>query len=135
MAERLLAAGDRVAGTLRDLSAADDLKAPCCDRLWLGALDLTHTSAIRPTVDAAWAAMDRVDVVVSAAGHRLLGAVEEVTDAQVRHQLDTNLLGSIQLVRAALPPDARARRRPDSGSGARSSNPGAARTGFLIDAR
>jgi NAD(P)-dependent dehydrogenase (short-subunit alcohol dehydrogenase family) len=32
-----------------------------------------------------------------------LGAAEEVTDAQVRHQIDTNLLGSIQLVRAALP--------------------------------
>ncbi len=104
MAEKLLAAGDRVAGTLlRNLSAADDLKAQFGDRLWLTALDLTHTDTIRPTVDAAWAAMDRIDVVVSNAGYGLLGAAEEVTDAQVRHQIDTNLLGSIQLVRTALP--------------------------------
>ena len=103
MAEKLLAAGDRVAGTLRNLSAADDLKAQFGDQLWLAALDLTHTDAIRPTVDAAWVAMDRIDVVVSNAGYGLLGAAEEVTDAQVRHQIDTNLLGSIQLVRAVLP--------------------------------
>jgi len=103
MAEKLLAAGDRVAGTLRNLAAADDLKAQFGDRLWLAALDLTHTDAIRPTVNAAWTAMGRIGVVVSNAGYGLLGAAEEVTDAQVRHQIDTNLLGSIQLVRAALP--------------------------------
>lgn len=103
MAEKLLAAGDRVAGTLRDLSAAEDLKTQYGDRLWLAVLDLTHTDGIRSTADAAWAAMDRIDVVVSNAGYGLLGAAEEVTDSQVRHQIDTNLLGSIQLVRAALP--------------------------------
>jgi len=103
MAETLLAAGDRVAGTLRDLSAADDLKSQYPDQLWLAALDLTQTGAITPTVDDAWAAMERIDVVVSNAGYGLLGAAEEVTDAQIRHQIDTNLLGSIQLVRAALP--------------------------------
>jgi NAD(P)-dependent dehydrogenase (short-subunit alcohol dehydrogenase family) len=32
-----------------------------------------------------------------------MGAAEEPTDEQVRHQIDTNLVGSIQLVRAALP--------------------------------
>jgi NAD(P)-dependent dehydrogenase (short-subunit alcohol dehydrogenase family) len=103
MTERLLAAGDRVAGTLRDLSAAEDLKKHFGDRLWLAPLDLTHTDEIRPTVDAAWRAMERLDVVVSNAGYGLLGAAEEVTDAQIRHQIDTNLIGSIQLVRAALP--------------------------------
>jgi NAD(P)-dependent dehydrogenase (short-subunit alcohol dehydrogenase family) len=103
MAEKLLAAGDRVAGTLRSLSAADDLKVQFGDQLWLASLDLTHTDAIRPAVDAAWAAMDRIDVVVSNAGYGLLGAAEEVTDSQIRHQIDTNLLGAIQLIRATLP--------------------------------
>jgi NAD(P)-dependent dehydrogenase (short-subunit alcohol dehydrogenase family) len=103
MAHKLLVAGDRVAGTLRDLSAADDIKTQFGERLWLVGLDLARTDAIMPAVDAAWSAMDRIDVVVSNAGYGLLGAAEEVTDAQVRHQIDTNLLGSIQLVRAALP--------------------------------
>jgi NAD(P)-dependent dehydrogenase (short-subunit alcohol dehydrogenase family) len=44
-----------------------------------------------------------VDVVVSNAGYGLFGAGEEYTDDQVRHIIDTNLIGSIQLIRAALP--------------------------------
>ncbi|PJG47364.1 short-chain dehydrogenase/reductase [Sphingobium sp. LB126] len=103
MAAKLLAAGDRVAGTLRNPAVADDLKAQFGDRLWLGTLDLADGDAIRPVVDAAWAAFGRIDVVVSNAAYGLLGAAEEVTDAQIRHQIDTNLVGSIQVVRAALP--------------------------------
>ena len=37
------------------------------------------------------------------AGYGLFGAAEEVTDDQIRHQIDTNLIGSIQVIRAALP--------------------------------
>lgn len=103
MTEKLLARGDRVAGTLRKLSAVDDLKGRYGDQLWLAPLDLTETRAIRPTIDAAWAALGRIDVVVSNAGYGLMGAAEEATDDQVRHQIDTNLVGSIQVVRAALP--------------------------------
>ncbi len=54
-------------------------------------------------VDAAHAHFGRLHVVVSNAGYGLMGAAEELTDEQVRHQIDTNLLGSIQLIRAALP--------------------------------
>ncbi|WP_327752262.1 SDR family oxidoreductase (plasmid) [Sphingobium sp. SJ10-10] len=103
MAEKLLAAGDRVAGTLRNLSAVEDLKSQYGDQLYLSALDLTDTAAIRPTIDAAWAALGHIDVVVSNAGYGLMGAAEEVTDEQIQHQLATNLIGSIQVVRAALP--------------------------------
>ncbi len=54
-------------------------------------------------VDRAWSAFGRIDVVVSNAGYGLMGAAEELTDEMIEHQLDTNLLGSIQLIRAALP--------------------------------
>lgn len=103
MAEQLLANGDEVAGTVRDLSSVDALKTQYGDRLWVAALDLTNTSSIRGVVDRAWSALGRIDVVVSNAGYGLIGAAEEMTDELVEHQLDTNLLGSIQLIRAALP--------------------------------
>jgi NAD(P)-dependent dehydrogenase (short-subunit alcohol dehydrogenase family) len=45
----------------------------------------------------------RIDVVVSNAGYGLFGAAEEVTDDQVRHEIDTNLVGSIAVIRASLP--------------------------------
>jgi len=47
--------------------------------------------------------LGRIDVVVNNAGYRLFGAAEEVSDDQIRHQIDTNLIGSIQVIRAALP--------------------------------
>src|SRR5258708_1041377 len=65
--------------------------------------DLSETASIRGVVDRAWTALGRIDVVVRNAGYGLMGAAEELTDEQVRHQIDTNLVGSIQLVRAALP--------------------------------
>ncbi len=37
------------------------------------------------------------------AGYGLFGAAEEVSDDQIRHQIDTNVIGSIQVIRAALP--------------------------------
>lgn len=103
MTEQLLAQGDRVACTVRDLTSMDELRARHGDALLVQRLDLTDFVAIRPTVDAAFAAMGRIDVVVSNAGYGLLGAAEEATDDQVLHQLQTNLTGSIQLIRSALP--------------------------------
>jgi NAD(P)-dependent dehydrogenase (short-subunit alcohol dehydrogenase family) len=54
-------------------------------------------------VDEAWAALARIDVVVSNAGYGLMGAAEELTDEQMVHQIATNLTGSIRLIRVALP--------------------------------
>ncbi|MGY2291012.1 SDR family oxidoreductase [Pseudomonas sp. SDO528_S397] len=103
MTEQLLSRGDRVAGTTRDLAALDDLKARYGGSLWLATLDVSDGPAIQSVVRSAFAALGRVDVVVSNAGYGLFGAAEEVTDEQVAHQLKTNLAGSIHLVRAALP--------------------------------
>ena len=103
MTEQLLARGDRVAGTVRKIEAMDDLKGRYGGLLWLATLDVTDTPAIRHVVDEAFNELGRIDVVVSNAGYGLIGAAEEVTDEQVIHQINTNLIGSIQLVRAALP--------------------------------
>ena len=44
-----------------------------------------------------------MEVVVSDAGCGLFGTAEEVTDDQVDRQINTNLIGSIALIRACLP--------------------------------
>jgi NAD(P)-dependent dehydrogenase (short-subunit alcohol dehydrogenase family) len=103
LTENLLARGDRVAATLRKTHALDDLKARHGDRLWIASLDVTDAAAVRSVIDRAFAELGRIDVVVNNAGYGLIGAGEEVTDDQIRHQLDTNLIGSIQVIRAALP--------------------------------
>ncbi len=99
----LLARGDTVAATSRDPRALADLDAPAGNPLWTGQLDPTDAAAVTNVVDRAFADLGHIDVVVSNAGYGLFGAAEEVTDEQVRRQIDTNLIGPIRLARAALP--------------------------------
>jgi NAD(P)-dependent dehydrogenase (short-subunit alcohol dehydrogenase family) len=103
MAEQLLKRGDRIVGTARQLKPLDDLKARYGDQLCLASLDLTDVAAIRRVVNEAFTVMGRIDVIVNNAGYGLFGAAEELSDDQIRHQIDTNLIGSIQVIRAALP--------------------------------
>ncbi|WP_313172566.1 SDR family oxidoreductase [Massilia oculi] len=103
MTEQLLARGDRVAATLRDPSVLAELQERHPGQLWVAQLDVTDDAAIRSVMARAFAELGRIDVVVSNAAYGLFGAAEELSDAQVKRQLDTNLLGSIQLIRAALP--------------------------------
>ena len=103
LAEQLLARGHRVAGTVRKTDAAADLVTSYPDLFRAEILDVTDTAAIRDMVDRSFADLRRVDVVVSNAGYGLFGAGEEYTDEQIRHIIDTNLVGSIRLIRAVLP--------------------------------
>jgi NAD(P)-dependent dehydrogenase (short-subunit alcohol dehydrogenase family) len=79
------------------------MKARHGERLWVASLDVTDTTRVRAVVDRAFGDLGRIDVVVSNAGYGLFGAAEEVSDEQIRQQIDTNLLGSIAVIRAVLP--------------------------------
>jgi len=103
MTSQLLARGDRVFGTLRKLNAVDDLRAKYGDLLRVAELDVTDTPAIHRVVSKAFADLGKIDVIVNNAGYGLFGAAEGLTDEQIRHQIDTNLVGPIQVTRAALP--------------------------------
>jgi NAD(P)-dependent dehydrogenase (short-subunit alcohol dehydrogenase family) len=103
LTERLLARGDRVAATLRRPEKLDDLRAEYGDRLWIGRLDVTDTEQVRRVVSDAFAALGTIDVIVNNAGYGVFASVEEATDDQIRQVIDTNLLGSIAVIRAALP--------------------------------
>lgn len=102
LAKRLLARGDRVAATARN-PAFESLASRFGEALWTAPLDVTDNAAVGETVHAAFEALGQIDVIVNNAGYGLSGAAEEVSDEQIRRQIDTNLVGSIQVVRAALP--------------------------------
>lgn len=103
MTEQLLAKGDRVAGTTRKLDEMKDLQEKYGDRLWLSHLDMTHTPEIQRVIAKAFADLGKIDVIVSNAGYGLFGAAEEFSDEQINHQIATNLVGPIALIRASLP--------------------------------
>lgn len=103
LTELLLQQGHRVAATCRRPEALADLQATYGDQLWVARLDVRDADAVRHVVQAAVDALGRLDVIINNAAYGLFGAVEEASDAQIREQLDTNLLGSMQVIRAALP--------------------------------
>ena len=103
LTDQLLKGGDRVVGTVRDASKVADLLERYPATFRAEVLDVTDTAAIRGVVERSFAQLGRIDVVISNAGYGLFGAAEEVTDEQVDHIVATNLVGSIQLIRAVLP--------------------------------
>lgn len=103
VAEAALARGDRVAATARDPGTLADLVAAAPERAVALRLDVTAPGEAQVAVDAALAAFGRLDVVVNNAGFGLLGALEELTEEQMRRQWETNFLGAVHVVRASLP--------------------------------
>jgi NAD(P)-dependent dehydrogenase (short-subunit alcohol dehydrogenase family) len=103
LTERLLESGDRVAATLRAPEALDDLRSSAGDRLWVRRLDVTDHAQVRVVLDAAFAELGEIDVVVNNAGYGVCAAAEEASEEQIRRVIDTNLIGSVAVIRAALP--------------------------------
>jgi NAD(P)-dependent dehydrogenase (short-subunit alcohol dehydrogenase family) len=103
LTERLLARGDRVAATLRRPESLDDLRAEYGDQLWTARLGVTDTGQVHHVVDDAFKELGEIDVIVNNAGYGVFASVEEAADEQIRRVIDTNLLGSINVIRAALP--------------------------------
>jgi NAD(P)-dependent dehydrogenase (short-subunit alcohol dehydrogenase family) len=95
--------GDRVAGTARDTSTLDDLVEKFGDALLPLRLDVTDREADFAAVQRAHQHFGRLDVVVNNAGYGQFGMVEELSEADARDQIETNLFGALWVTQAALP--------------------------------
>ncbi|MFJ5224070.1 SDR family NAD(P)-dependent oxidoreductase [Streptomyces sp. NPDC088400] len=103
-AESALERGDKVAATARNAATLEDLVTKYGDDAVLPlALDVTDKAAVATTVAAAHEKFGRLDVVVNNAGYGLFGMVEEVTEQQVRDQMETNFFGAFWVTQAVLP--------------------------------
>lgn len=104
VAGRALARGAHViaVGRRGDLLAELASRAPADARVTPVAVDITAPDAeqtLRGAIDAAGG----LDILINNAGYGLFGAIEQTGDAVARAILDTNVLGNLAVLRAALP--------------------------------
>jgi NAD(P)-dependent dehydrogenase (short-subunit alcohol dehydrogenase family) len=97
---RFAGAGWRVVATMRRPEQDTELAKHA--NVTLLALDVTRPDQIAAVAEQALA-LGPIDVVFNNAGYGLAGPLEATTDAQIVHQIDTNLLGVIRTTQAFIP--------------------------------
>ncbi|WP_405583664.1 SDR family oxidoreductase [Streptomyces sp. NBC_01190] len=96
-------AGDSVLATARKPAALDELARRYPGRVTTAALDVCDPRQCAAAVAYAVDRLGGIDVLVNNAGAGLFGAVEEVSDHEVREQLETLVVGPWRLARLVLP--------------------------------
>ena len=102
-AEAALARGDRVAATARDVKTLHPLVERYGDQVLALTLDVTDKAAVGAAVAETIQRFGRIDVAINNAGYGLFGTVEEVSEAEARAQIETNLFGALWVTQAVLP--------------------------------
>lgn len=103
IADAVLSQGERVVLTARNTQQVEDIVARFPDRALAVRLDVTRPEEVRAAMEKAIATFGHIDVLVNNAGYGLIGAIEEVSDDQIRHQFETNVFGALDMMRAVLP--------------------------------
>ncbi|GGY42214.1 SDR family oxidoreductase [Streptomyces xanthochromogenes] len=97
------AAGDELVVTARKTADLEELAAAWPGRIVPVPLELRDAVSCDEAVRTAVDRLGGVDVLVNNAAVGLFGAVEEVSDAELRDQLETLLVGPWRLTRSVLP--------------------------------
>jgi NAD(P)-dependent dehydrogenase (short-subunit alcohol dehydrogenase family) len=95
--------GDRVAATARDVSTLGELVTRYGDAVLPLELEVTSRAASFDAIGKAHQHFGRLDVVINNAGYGQFGFVEELSEAEARAQIETNLFGALWTTQAAIP--------------------------------
>lgn len=101
--EAALKRGDKVAATARNPESIADLKEKYGSNVLTLALDVTQPEQAKSAVETSYAHFGRLDIVLNNAGYPLIGTIEEASLDDIRALYETNILGSVSVIQAALP--------------------------------
>ncbi len=102
-AEAVLARGNNVVVTARDVAKVQDLADAHPDTALALPLDVTDDAQVTDAVAAAEKRFGAIDVLVNNAGYGYRAAVEEGDDADVRQLFETHVFGTVRTIKAVLP--------------------------------
>ncbi len=95
--EYLTAKGFKVYGTSRNPDRYPNSKFP------IVALDVTQPETIKSCIAEVLSLENRIDVLVNNAGAGITGPIEEIPDAEIKRNFETNFFGPVNVIKAVLP--------------------------------
>ncbi|WPQ62713.1 SDR family NAD(P)-dependent oxidoreductase [Chitinophaga sancti] len=101
--EAALERGDKVVATARKLASIDDFNTKYGENVLTLEMDVTNEEQVKAAVAKAHAHFGRLDIVLNNAGYSLVGTIEEASADDVRALYETNVLGPLAVIKAALP--------------------------------
>ena len=100
LAREFASRGCRVFATARKPQMIEQLKK---EKMEIAALDVTHQQSIDACVAEVVAKTGKIDVLVNNAGYALIGPMIDLSIDDLRHQLETNVVGLVALTKAVAP--------------------------------
>ena len=102
-ARAALERGDKVAATARNVSSIAELSKKYGANVLTLELDVTKPEQVTNAVQQAHKHFGRIDVVVNNAGYSLVGTIEEADADEVKAMYETNIFGTLAVIKAVLP--------------------------------
>jgi NAD(P)-dependent dehydrogenase (short-subunit alcohol dehydrogenase family) len=103
LVKKLLQSGHKVAATSRSIAELEKAVGAGKDIFLPLSMNLTDEVDVASSIKAAVDHFGSIDVVVNNAGYGLVGALEELTDAETRQNFEINVYGSLNVIRNVLP--------------------------------
>ena len=73
------------------------------ENVWVTRLDVTDKDSIQQTITEGILKFKTIDALVNNAGYGIVGYLEEASESEIRKQVDTNLIGLINVIQGVLP--------------------------------
>ena len=107
LVDAFLKNGDFVIATGRNLNSRKDLfedeRSKYRDHFLEIDLDVTNPQQIILAADEVSRKCGILDILINNAGHGLFGALEDLENHEIRHQMEVNFFGTVDVTRAFLP--------------------------------
>ncbi|WP_330444458.1 SDR family NAD(P)-dependent oxidoreductase [Flavobacterium sp. C4GT6] len=101
--EAALQRGDKVAATARNLESIANFKEKYGDNVLILQLDVTKPEQVKTALEQAYNHFGKLDIVLNNAGYSLIGTIEEANPDEIRLLYETNVIGPVTVIQAALP--------------------------------